>query len=349
MKTIRPFPLASILAGIALAACQDGNPVQPLGDTLSLEDELTLELLNDPASDETALEIASVPTVAAYGRGHTWGQSEAYTAQARLAFQNARTALGRGDGTQAMEQARQARRLLVRAMEGAGGPMSVDALVEHLASLPLLVAGSPGAFDDAGGLGMMLGRLAQESGKAHRAGDRLRAGALGILGEQLFRQRQRAGALDPVDRVNVVVALGAEAVDLATTLLESESTDADQLDLLATAQEFQAQAEAALNAGETARAAHLARLAEWWSLKAVVLPDGVSEEEIRELVDLATSLVDRATATVGEDPDAMTAVLLAKATAMLEMGLENVNSESCRGTGALWQASVISSYLIDGA
>lgn len=346
MNTRRTFSLASLLAGIALAGCQDGGPLQPSPDTLALEEELTLELLGDPASAETALEIAGVQTRAAHGRGYAWRQSEEFAAQARLAFRNAQSALARGDGTGAMEQAGQARRLLVRAMEGAGGPMFLDALVEHLASLPLLVAGDPGAFDDPGGLGMMLGQLARESGKAHRAGNRMRAGELGILGEQLFRQRQWSGALTPADRADLIVALGAEAVDLATELLADQDADSEQQDLLATAVEFQAQAEEALSAGETARAAHLARLAEWWSLKAVVLPDGVTDEEIQQLVELATGLVNEATTTLGDDPGSLEAILLAKAQAMLEMGIENTETASCRGTGALWQASVIASYLL---
>ena len=81
-----------------------------------------------------------------------------------------------------------------------------------------------------------------------------------------------------------MVALGAEAVELATRLIGDPGTaDTEQVEFLRTAMEFQTGAEAALEAGEDRRAVHLAKLAQWWSLKAVVLPGGITDERVIKL------------------------------------------------------------------
>lgn len=348
MKTTRQLSLVPLLAGLALAACQDGDPAGPSVETLALEDQLALELLQDPSTIETALEVVGIQATAAYRRGHAWGQSQDFSHQARFAFQNAQAALGQGDQLRAMARAREARRLLAHAMEAAD-PNALNALVEHLESLPLAVEGEPEAFSNPGGLGMMLGQLGQEAGQALRKGDRIRAGQLGILGEQLFRQGQGGQGAGMGRNADLAVALGAEAIELATRLLDeavATAEQAEQDDLLATALEFQAQAQTALEAGELARAAHLARLAQWWALKALVLPDGVTDEEVQSMLDLAASLLQDAREAVGAEPDSLQTLLLEKAARMLEAGAANMENGTCRGIGALWQVAVISSYLI---
>ncbi len=94
------------------------------------------------------------------------------------------------------------------------------------------------------------------------------------------------------------------------------------------------------------RAAHLAHQAQWWALKAVVLPGGITDEEARSILGLATTLLDQAGTAVGPDPTDLQTALLTKATRMLESGKANVGNGVCRGLGALWQSAVISSYLI---
>jgi predicted NBD/HSP70 family sugar kinase len=118
------------------------------------------------------------------------------------------------------------------------------------------------------------------------------------------------------------------------------------MDLLATAEEFLIQARRALEAGEEARAAHLAHLAEWWALKAVVLPGGVTDEDARFVLDLATHLLPLAREAVGPEPTELQEALLTKAARMLERGKAALANGVCRGIGALWQSAVISSFLL---
>lgn len=348
MKTLRPFHILPLLGGLALASCQDGGPMEPMDDlpeTLTAEQELTLEVLSDPASIEVALSLATVQASASHRRGRAWSPGEDVTAQAERQFRNAEAAFAQGDTVRAMEQHREGRRLVAQAMEAAGGPRSLQAQLERLESLPVTVAGDPDAFQDPQGFGLKLGELAQGARKAYQKGKRIQAGELGVLGEQAVRTRQR-------DRNNVLAAhpevkveLGAVAIALAKGILGEEGTEDAQLDLLAVAETYQAQAVEALAAGELRRAIHFAQLAQWWALKAVVLPGGITDEEALFVRDLAKTQYDEAVLALGAEPDELQAALLARATRMLEAGEAALSNGTCRGIGALWQVAVISSYL----
>ncbi len=348
MKTIRPLLTLTLLSLLPLAACQDGDLTEPIVQELSLEDELTLEFLGDPSSTETALELAGIQTSAAHRRGWAWGAEKGYRTQAELRFRNAQEAFAQGDQLRALEQAREGRRLVARAIEMAGGSNAIVGMVERLEALPLVVTADPDAFMNPGKLGLQLGKLAVTAREAIRAGEQTRAGALGVLSEQAFRNNHRRQNLVGARRAEVAVALGAEAIELAKRILGEQDfgTDTQQWDLLATAEEFLAQAQRALEAGAEARAAHLAHMAHWWALKAVVLPGGVTAEEARFILNLATTLLGEARTAVGPEPTELQAALFAKAARMLERGKANMENGVCRGIGALWHSSVISSYLI---
>ena len=352
MKTIRPFLTLALLGFLPLAACQDENLTEPVvQEELSLEDQLTLELLPDPASVETALELARVQTSAAHRRGWRWGGKDtqpSQIAQAQLRFQNAQEAFAMGDQVRALEQAREGRRLVAQAIEMAGGPNAIMGMVERLEALPLSVTTDPDAFMNSEQFGRQLGQLGVAAREAVQAGNRNQAGALGVLSEQAYRHNHRHQNQVGAARADLAVALAAEAIELAGEILSPPDVQptADQSDLLAMAVEFLAQAEAALEAGEDVHATHLAHLAQWWALKAVVLPGGITDAEVESILNLATTLLDEATTVVGDEPTDLEAALLAKAARMLENGLENMETGACRGIGALWQSAVISSYLI---
>ena len=349
MKTLRLFPLLPLLGGIALAACDDTGPTEPSlddFDNLTVEEALTLEVLADPASTEVALSLATVQTNAAHRRGRAWSAGEDLVAQAENRFRNAEQAYADGELVRAMEQHREARRLVAQAMEGAGGPRALQGQVERLESLPVMVAGDPESFQDPQGFGLQLGELGRQARNAYQKGNRIQAGGMGVLGEQALRKRQRDQNNVLANYPELQVELGATAIELAQGILDDQGANEEQLDLMAVAQELQARAVEALDAGDVRWAAHFAHLAEWWALKAVVLPGGVTDDEAAFIRDLAITLYDEAVVAVGDEPDELQAALLLKATHMLEAGEANLANGTCKGMGAFWQVAVISSYLI---
>jgi hypothetical protein len=180
-----------------------------------------------------------------------------------------------------------------------------------------------------------------------RANDGIGAGQLCVLAEQRIRQRLRQDPQSHTRRADIVVRLGAKAVELAGRVLDDMGADEEQLRLLAAAAEYQARAEDALEDGYERRAIHFARLAEWWALKAVVVPGGVTDEEVRYLVDLSSSLLQDAREAVGTEPSDLREALLRKAAHLIERGLEHVEAGNVRGIGLLWRGSVIC-YLLLG-
>lgn len=348
MKTSRALSILPLLGALGLGACDDGGPVaiEDLPDELTVEESLTLEVLADPTTTELALEMATAQTGAAYRRGRMGSSGEEITIRAQERFRNAEEAFQNGDLVRAMEQHREARRLVAQAMEAAGGRWALQAQVERLESLPVMVAGDPEGFQDPQGFGLQLGELAQGARNAYQKGNRVQAGQLGILGEQAMRKRQRDQTGVPAGDPEVRIALGDAAIALAWEILGSEF-DEEQADLMAVAEEFLAQASEAVEAGDLRVAAHYAHLAEWWALKAVVLPGGIDDEEVQNLLALAQELYAQAVEIVGDEADELQAALLLRAEHMLAAGEENVNNGTCRGLGALWQVAVISSYLVN--
>jgi len=148
-------------------------------------------------------------------------------------------------------------------------------------------------------------------------------------------------------RVELAVALGGEAVELAARLLES-GADEQQKRLLAEAKELQRQAEAALKAGQDQRAMELAAGASQTALKAVVLPGGITEQEARMIHDVASDLLRQARAAVAADPTDMKRHLLAVAEQLFREGTEHLGDARGpeRALAALWKSAAISSWLI---
>jgi len=347
MKTLRLFPFLPLLGALALTGCQDDEltGVQDLPDDLTVEEELTLEVLADPTSTELALELVTAQTGAAYRRGRFLASGEDIMTQARNQFRKAEDAYANGELVRAMEQHREARRLVAQAMEGAGGLRAMQGQLERLESLPVMVQGDPDSFEDPQGFAWRLGELGTQARNAYRNGNRVQAGQLGVLAEQAVRTRQRDQASLLAGHPEVKVELGAVAIALADGILSEQGADEEQLFLLALAEEFQAMAVEAQDGGYLRIAVHFSHLAEWWALKAVVLPGGVTDDETAFILELAQTLYADALVAVGEEPDELQAALLLKATRMLEAGESNVNSGTCCGLGALWQVAVISSYL----
>jgi hypothetical protein len=352
MKTKNLTLVLAALTTALLAACQDEGPTSLEFEDLALEDQIALTLLADPATSETALELAGIQTSAAQRKGWGWGSNQNQRSQAQQRFREAEAALAQGDQVRAMKRAREGRQLVAQAIELAGGPLAIVGMVERLEALPAMISADPDAFTNSAKLGLQIGQLAERARQAHQAGDGTGAGALCVLGEQAFRHNHRHQYQHQqelgITRAELAVSLGAEAIELAERILNDQAVaDTESQEYLDTAEEFLAQARAALEAGEEARAAHLAHLAQWWALKAIVLPGGITDEEARFILDLAETLLTEAKdALSGVEPTELQAALLARAERLLERGKEKLGNGERRGLGALWQSAVISSFLI---
>ena len=122
--------------------------------------------------------------------------------------------------------------------------------------------------------------------------------------------------------------------------------DDEQSRFLATAHELLKKARAAFSEGHYGRAVHFAEAASWTALKAVVLPGGVTEEEMRAMLDLANSLHEEVRVAIGDAPTDVQLSMFKRAGRLIELGEEMVSQGRQRGVGPLWRAAVISNWLI---
>lgn len=343
-STFRILPLAGLLA---VAACGGDGPTDPLVDEpiSALEDEIVLGVLSDPGAIDAGLELARGPV--AMGRRHgmahgapAWADGE--VERARLRFQEAVQLLALHDTVAARVRAREARRIVAGAVDAAGGGMAVRAMVERAEALGPGVAADPAGFADPLGLEADLRMLGERARVRLQQGDPLDAGDWAVLAEQHHRRRSRAAADGP-GGAPVTVELGATAVALAGAILEEEGAVAEQLRFLDEAGELQAAAEDALAAGDEARAVHLAHLASWAALKAVVLPGPVTDEEARLLLELARTTYAAAEAT---GPEGVEEALLLRAQVLLDAGTAALEEALPRAACLLWRSAVISTWIV---
>lgn len=354
MRSARKIGALFAVLGLA-AACTDQGPVAPLDDDLNLdqEAELALSVLTDDLATEAALSMAEVSAPAAMRAGmgqHHQQNAGSMANQARFRFEQALQALGEGDRLRATIRAREARRLVAQAMMEAGGQGALNAAVERMEHLEEAVQADMGAYDDAHGLLGELAMLRHVARNQLGKGNLLDAAATGVLAEQRHRFRYRWRQMDTPDRAaraEFSVALAETAVSLATRVLnKAGGPDEEQAVFLAIAQEQLAQAQAALDAGDLWRAVHLAHLAQWSALKAVVLPGGVTDEEARLLHELAVTLQEEAVAAVGDTPTEFQALLLTRVERLIEHGEAKLADGETRGIAAFWQAAVICAWLL---
>ncbi|HUF75029.1 MAG TPA: HEPN domain-containing protein, partial [Longimicrobiales bacterium] len=190
-------------------------------------------------------------------------------------------------------------------------------------------------------------------------GELVAAAERALLGEQLVRfhrgRRDHRGDVSP-GRARLTVGLAGTAVDLAERLVSADDTpvrDASSSDAsermnrwLVQARRFLALAEHALQNGRYARAVHFAYHAHGSALKAVILPGGITEEELVAMAELANDLYGQAQAAVGDTPTELQERLLALAGRLIERGEEALEQGYKRGVAALWRAAVISRWLL---
>jgi uncharacterized protein (UPF0332 family)/ElaB/YqjD/DUF883 family membrane-anchored ribosome-binding protein len=369
MNNRRILRLPALMALFAVAACDNVGTDLGLED-LTPEQQLELSVLEDQGSFDAAIIMSSVTTDVATTRGNS-GAAEAQSlrAQAEAAFAEARAAHTAGDDQRAIEASRLARRLVARALIATGGVPAVEDLLERLEALLLTMDAE--VVDDPAALRAELETILAEARALLEAGDSVAAAAHAILGEQRVRLRRGRHLRDfeiTERRARLEVGLARSAVGLAERLLASDfgsdvivgdvvvtdvATDAPVTDRakrhdrwFAHAQKWLEKAETALANGRYARAVHFAWHAQWAALKAVILPGGITEQEIRAMIGLANELFDQAEAAIGDDGTELEIRLLNRAADLIEIGIRKIENGQKRGVAALWRASTMSAWLL---
>lgn len=360
MKQMPTQRMWALLAVLALAACGETG-LDSLNAELTLEEAAELALLDEPGSLEISFELTEATSAVAESLGGgdpTEGRT--LSAESRARFFAAREALRDGDRRRALELARHARLLAARALVAAGGAEAVEALIERLEELALtLDTEDDDVLDDPETLRERLEALAGEARALLEEGRLVAAAERALLGEQVVRfhrgRRDHRGDVAP-ERARLAVDLARTAVDLAERLVGADDTPVRDGDAgearermdrwLAYAKRFLSVAEQALENGRYARAVHFAYHAHASALKAVVLPGGITEEELVAMAQLAHDLYAQAAVAVGDDPTELEERLLALAGRLIERGEQALQDGHERGVGALWRAAVISSWLL---
>jgi hypothetical protein len=351
MKSTRIQAFLALIGVLALAAC-DAVGTGPALDDLTVQEQQELEVLSDPGSFDIALELTETTSDVASDLGHMQAlHGRSLNAQARARFAEARAAMLNGDHRAALDAARLARRLVAEALREMGGDAALEALIERIEELALGIDEED--FDDPDAVRAELESLAAEARQLLADGDTLAAAARAILAEQRARHRRHPNP--SVDRVRLAVSLAGTAVSLAERLIAQQSmpvrnSGSDVADRqnrwLGHARRLLAKSEAALAAGNLRRALHLAQHAQWSALKAVILPGGIQDEELRAMVVLAEDLYGQAVEALGDDPTDLDARLLARTADLIELGIQQLERGHKRGVAALWRAAVISAWLI---
>jgi HEPN domain-containing protein len=359
MKQMTTHRLLALLAVFALPACGEST-VEPLDASLTVDEALELALLEDPGSRDIVVELTDATHDVATDFGDPGAvEGRDLSAQAREGFLRAHESARAGDHRRALDEARLARRLAARALVATGGAEAVEALIERIEELVLsLDDEDDDVFDDPELMKERLERIAAQARELHEQGHLVAAAERALLAEQVVRyhrgRRDHRGDVRP-DRARLAVALAGTAVALAERLVDAEDTPvpATATDVrerqnrwLAHAKRMLALAEEALVSGRYARAVHFAHHAHWSALKAVILPGGITEDELRAMAELAHRLFEEARVALGDDPTELEERLLALAGRLIERGEQKLEEGHVRGVAPLWRGAVISRWLI---
>lgn len=363
MNTSKTQRFSALLALLAVVACDDVATDPDFGQ-ITAEQQFELAVLEDEGSFEVAAALVSVATDVGTARGNP-GTAEARSlnSDALAAFNDARSAWMAGDHVRALDSSRLARRLVARALIATGGVPAVEDLLERLQDLIMTIDAE--VVDDPDALRAELEAIVAEATALLEAGDTVGAAARAILGEQRARLRrgrhhrpfdisERRARLE-VDWARSAVALAErliadDVVPVTDVLTTSDVVATDVVDRrnkwLAHAKRWLSRAETALENGHFARAVHAAHHAQWSALKAVILPGGITEEEIRAMLDLAQTLHEQAVVAVGDDATELELRVLNRAADLIEIGIRKLEAGQKRGVAALWRSSLMSHWLI---
>jgi HEPN domain-containing protein len=350
----KPYRTWVLLGFVALAACGE-TTLETLDQQLTPEEVAELALFEDEGSREAALELSEIDSDVAADFGAPVLEARRLTAQARVRLAHGREALHGGDRRRALEDAREARRMLARAIVAHGGADAVEALIERIEDLAAQIdAEDDDVFGDPAAVRARLEELAAEAREHLQNGDLVRAAERALLAEQIARHHRRVNVT--AERAELAVSLAATAVELAERLVDAPDTPVRTLGSsdvrehmnrwLVHANRMLAVARHALGDGHYARAVHFAWHAHWSALRAVILPGGVTEEEISAMVELAHELHAQAEVAIGDDATPLEQQLFERAGRLIERGEALIADGHERGVAPVWRGAVISRWLI---
>ncbi len=353
MQPLKNLRITALLALFAVAACDD-VATDPALEELTAAEQLELAVLADEGSYDVATEVAMVSTDLAAEDGNAMAtDARALNAQAQVAFAQARSAWLANDHAEALRLSRLARRLVARALIATGGVPAVEDLIERLEDF--LATIDADVVDDPDAVRAELEAVIAEAKALLEAGDSVEAAARAILGDQ--RLRHRRGHRDRPfhvgqDRARLEVALAASSIKLATRLIQSDAAVTDvavtdrQNRWLRHAHSMLELAERALGNGNYGRAVHFSHHAQWSALKGVILPGGITEEELKMMAQVAEELLGQARAAVGDDDTEARKRVLNRAVDLFEIGVRRLEAGQVRGVAQLWRSATMSVWLI---
>lgn len=267
-------------------------------------------------------------------------------------LQTAQVEYSNGNFLQVQVLGEAARMALGRSLVTELGTVGIDDRIARIDNLSArLQAGDTQGFDQPDELAARLSDLVDQANDARRIGNDVLAGARVVeadqrtdrsRGRQNDRDRDRGHATDVSARL--AVAMANTAVELASRLLDGRDVSERQIHLLEAAARLASGAAEALEAGRFRAAAMLGNKAVNISLWAVVAPE-VTEDEVRMIKDLAEDMLEAARAALAASPDEALQVLLNRAVAGYELGLEKLEEGNLRGIGLLWKAAVVGAVI----
>ncbi len=342
MRRINRITAMGLPALLVLGACES-NTEPELG---GLDDNLSIEAMTEVQSSvDDELNGALIEDLR-YALESEGVSSVALVADAETAFAAAASAYASGDATTAHAKADEARMALGQAWMDGLGDVGLEELFERAYHLRESLALGNDCVRNVDRVLRVIDRLIDQAEKAAEAGNKRRAAAYLILVGQVV---DRACVDVDVDRDNFAglarfaIARANNAVSLAARLLPDDATNT-QLRLLNRAEHLTEWAERAQSNHRFRRAFALARRAEITALRAVIDVDGVQDEEVRLILEVAETLLEEASGI--EDPTEIQQRLINMATGLFQAGVERLEAGHIRGILAVWRSAVVSMVVL---
>ncbi len=324
-----------------MAGCTD-TPSDPGFDNMPPIEDVEIDLATDPD-----LTFALIEDVSSVMTANMTAAAAVEISTAESLFNQARVELTRGDYERVRSLGDQAREALGRGLSRGRDLSSLDNYIDRLRHLRRrLAAGGTDDFDRPNDLTRDIDRLLGDATAALNRGDHATAGKRAVEGhERADRSRARRHDGNPEKGARLAVAMAAQAVALANRLLDGTEISERQQHLLDTAARLANSSAEAFQSGQFRRAIMLGHKAVSVSLMAVVRPDGVTDDEVRALIELAESQLEAARAALALEPNEDLQKLLNRAVEAFEAGVRHIENGNTRGIQLIWKAAVVGAVI----
>ena len=326
---------------VYMAGCTD-TPSDPGFDAMPPEEDVEIEMATDPDLTASLIEDVSSSMTA-----HMTAAASVEISTAQSLFSQARVELTRSNYAQVRALGNQARDALGRALSRGRDRSSLDDYIARARDVHRrLTDGDTDDFDCPDELRRHLDRLLGETDAALSRGDHATAGRRAVdAHERTDRSRARRHDVDPEQGARLVVAMAAQAVELANRLLNDTEIDERTQHFLDTAARLATASAEAFQNHQFRRAIMLGHKAVSVSLMAVIRPDKVTDKGFGALIDLARTQLAAAEAKLALDPNEELQKLLDRAVEAFESGLELIENGNNRGVQLVWRAAVVGAVI----